>query len=150
MRISDGSSDVCSSDLVAEWHDAGRLRHRGTVFVPELLDEVWLVIAASDDAVLNAAVEAAADARRVLCNVVDDAALSSFQVPAVIARGPLRIAVSSAGMAPVLARQLRGRIEALLDDSLGALASLLGRWRLRIRQRLPDLDRKSTRLNSSH
>src|SRR3546814_11585558 len=85
MRISDGSSDVCSSDLVAEWHDAGRLRHRGTVFVPELLDEVWLVIAASDDAVLNAAVEAAASARRVLCNVVDDAALSSFQVPAVIA-----------------------------------------------------------------
>ncbi|PKM14308.1 MAG: uroporphyrinogen-III C-methyltransferase [Gammaproteobacteria bacterium HGW-Gammaproteobacteria-2] len=134
--------EVVAAELgerVRAWRDAGRLCHRGTVFVPEQLDDVWLVIAASDDAALNAQVEAAASARRLFCNVVDDAALSSFQVPAVIERGPLRIAVSSAGMAPVLARQVRGRIEALLDDSLGALASLLGRWRLRIRQRLPDL-----------
>jgi uroporphyrin-III C-methyltransferase/precorrin-2 dehydrogenase/sirohydrochlorin ferrochelatase len=124
---------------VRAWRDTGRLHHRATAFVPEQLDDVWLVIAASDDVALNAQVEAAASVRRLFCNVVDDAALSSFQVPAVIERGPLRIAVSSAGMAPVLARQIRGRIEALLDDSLGALASLLGRWRLRIRQRLPDL-----------
>lgn len=135
-------------ERVARWRDAGQLCQRGTLFAPEQLDDVWLVIAASDDAVLNARVKAAADARRMLCNVVDDAALSSFQVPAVIARGPLRIAVSSAGTAPVLARQLRGRIEAMLDDSLGALASLLGRWRLRIREQLPELPARRRFLES--
>jgi len=143
--------EVVAAELgerVRAWCNDGRLHHRGTAFAPEHLDEVWLVIAASDDTALNARVEAAAGARRVFCNVVDDAALSSFQVPAVIERGPLRIAVSSAGMAPVLARQIRGRIEAMLDDSLGALASLLGRWRLRIRQRLPALPARRRFLES--
>ena len=135
-------------ERVGAWRNAGQLRHCGSAFAPEHLDAVWLVIAASDDAALNSRVKATADARRVFCNVVDDAALSSFQVPAVIARGPLRIAVSSAGMAPVLARQLRGRIEAMLDDSLGALATLLGRWRLRIRAQLPELSARRRFLES--
>lgn len=115
----------------------GEVVHRATRFLPEQLDEYWLVIAATDDAALNAQVRAAADARRVFCNVVDQADLCSFQVPAVIDRSPLVIAISSAGQAPVLARQLRARIEALLDDSLGALAALMGRFRDRIRARLP-------------
>jgi uroporphyrin-III C-methyltransferase/precorrin-2 dehydrogenase/sirohydrochlorin ferrochelatase len=113
------------------------VRHVARRFAPELLDEVWLVIAASDDPTLNARVRAAADARRIFCNVVDQTAACSFQVPAVVERGPLLVAISSSGQAPVLARQLRARIEALLDDSLGTLAALMGRWRRKIRDRLP-------------
>ncbi len=117
--------------------ERGEVLHRATQFLEDHLDGAWLVIAATDDAALNAQVRAAAEARRLFCNVVDDAALCSFQVPAVIDRSPLVIAISSGGQAPVLARQLRARIEALLDDSLGALAALMGRLRERIRARLP-------------
>ena len=45
-------------------------------------------------------------------------------------------------MAPVLARLVRERIEALVDESVGALAALLERWRSRIKAALPDLDRR--------
>jgi uroporphyrin-III C-methyltransferase/precorrin-2 dehydrogenase/sirohydrochlorin ferrochelatase len=124
---------------VAERVARAEIAHRAKGFAPPLLDEVWLVIAASDDPALNARVRAAADARRIFCNVVDQTAACSFQVPAVVERGPLVVAISSGGHAPVLARQVRARIEALLDDSLGALAELLGRWRARIRARLPAL-----------
>ena len=65
--------------------------------------------------------------------MVDDAALSSFHVPAVIDRAPLTIAISSGGDAPMLARLLRERLETLLDHSLGALATLAARLRKRIR-----------------
>ena len=50
---------------------------------------IGLVIAATSDSAVNAAVAAAAARERIWCNVVDDAARSSFQVPAVIDRSPL-------------------------------------------------------------
>jgi uroporphyrin-III C-methyltransferase/precorrin-2 dehydrogenase/sirohydrochlorin ferrochelatase len=118
---------------------AGRIRHRDGVFRDEWLDEAWLVIAATSDPTLNHAVATAAFARRIFANVVDDAARSSFHVPAIVDRAPLIVAISSAGAAPMLARQLRERLEALLDPALGALATLAERFRARIRERHPDL-----------
>jgi uroporphyrin-III C-methyltransferase/precorrin-2 dehydrogenase/sirohydrochlorin ferrochelatase len=126
----------------------GRLEHLSGRFDPAWLDGAWLAIAATDEATVNRAVAAAAGARRLFVNVVDEAGLCTFQTPAVVERGPLRIAISSGGTAPVLARQLRARIEALLDDSLGMLATLLGRWRRRIRARLPRLPARRRFLES--
>ena len=103
------------------------------------LDGVWLVVAATDDAEVNRRVAAEAEARRIWVNVVDDAPLCAFQVPARIDRGPLQIAISSGGGAPMLARHLRERLESELDPSLGDLARLLVRRRREIRAVLPDM-----------
>lgn len=75
-------------------------------------------------------------------NVVDDAELSGFIVPAIVDRSPLVVAVSTGGVAPVLARQVRERIETVLDESVGALARMLERWRTRVRSALPDVTRR--------
>jgi uroporphyrin-III C-methyltransferase/precorrin-2 dehydrogenase/sirohydrochlorin ferrochelatase len=109
-------------------------------FAPSQLAGATLVVAATSDPAVNARVAAAARERQVLVNVVDDAGLSSFIVPAIVDRSPLVIAISSGGVAPVLARHVRERLESLLDESLGTLAGLLQRWRERIRRALPDLD----------
>ncbi|MGZ8139951.1 siroheme synthase CysG [Bordetella bronchiseptica] len=111
-------------------------------FEPAWLAGAWLVVAATDDRAVNAAVSEAARARRVFCNVVDDAELSSFQVPSVVDRSPLIVAISSSGVAPVLARRLRERIESLFDHSLGQLAALAARYRPRIRAARPDLGQR--------
>lgn len=66
-------------------------------------------------------------------NVVDDPELSSFIFPAIVDRGDVVVAVSTGGAAPVLARRLRERIEALLPAGLGELARFLGRQRARLR-----------------
>ncbi|WP_458070709.1 siroheme synthase CysG [Rhodanobacter sp. BL-MT-08] len=121
------------------WADEGRITLRNESFDESLLDAVWLVIAATSDDALNQRVAALAEARRVFVNVVDESALCSFHVPAVIDRAPLTIAISSGGDAPMLARLLRERLETLLDHSLGALAQLAARLRKRIRLRHPDL-----------
>lgn len=127
---------------LAQWVEQGRVRWIEGRFTPAWLDDVWLAIAATSDAAVNAAVAAAGNARRVLVNVVDDAALSSFQVPAIVDRAPLVVAISSGGAAPVLARLVREKLETLLDPSLGVLARLAERWRGRIRGRLADLGRR--------
>jgi uroporphyrin-III C-methyltransferase/precorrin-2 dehydrogenase/sirohydrochlorin ferrochelatase len=108
-------------------------------FAEELPENIFLVIAATDDRAVNAAVAAAAENRHVFVNVVDDAELSTFQVPAIVDRSPLIVAISSGGTAPVLARVVRERIESLLDTSYGKLAGLLEKWRARIRSQVPDV-----------
>ncbi len=62
--------------------------------------------------------------------------LSSFIVPAIVDRDPVIVAVGTSGNAPVLARYVRERIEALLPPQLGKLAALAGRWRRRVARTL--------------
>lgn len=111
-------------------------------FEESWLSDVWLVVAATDDNEVNQSIAAAAEARRLFVNVVDDAELSSYQVPSVIERGPLQIAISSAGAAPMLARHIREKLEAQFDESYGSLTALLAQHRERIRQQLPVLPQR--------
>src|SRR3954452_9291694 len=60
--------------------------HHARDFAPDDVRDVWLVVAATNDRAVNAAVAAAANARRIPCNVVDDRELSSFIMPAIIDR----------------------------------------------------------------
>ena len=108
-------------------------------FQEHWLDDAWLVVAATDDRAVNQAVADAAEARRLFVNVVDDADLSSYQVPSVVRRGPLQIAISSAGAAPMLARHIREQLEIQFDEAYAALTELLARRRQDIRRRLPVL-----------
>ncbi len=117
----------------------GEIHHLPGHFAPHWLDGAWFVVAATDDDAVNRAVADEGQARRIWVNVVDDARASSVQIPARVDRGPLQVAISSGGAAPMLARHVREMLETALDASLGQLAELLGRERGRIRARFPQL-----------
>jgi uroporphyrin-III C-methyltransferase/precorrin-2 dehydrogenase/sirohydrochlorin ferrochelatase len=127
---------------LAEWAASGAISHRWGKFEDGWLSGVWLVVAATGNRTVNQQIATAAEQRQLLVNVVDDAELSSFQVPAVVDRHPLIIAISTGGAAPVLARLVRERIESLFDASLGPLAALAARYRQRIRIRFPDIGQR--------
>src|SRR5690606_41781983 len=96
-----------------------------TSFVAEHIREAWLVIAATGRREINRIVAQAADALHLPCNVVDDGQLSTVQVPAMVDRSPLMIAVSSAGSAPFLARRVRAWIVCVYPEAVGDLVALL-------------------------
>jgi uroporphyrin-III C-methyltransferase/precorrin-2 dehydrogenase/sirohydrochlorin ferrochelatase len=52
------------------------------------------------------------------------------------------IAIGSSGLSPVLTRWVKGLLETLLPERLGAVASLAGRWRERVRAAIPDADER--------
>jgi uroporphyrin-III C-methyltransferase/precorrin-2 dehydrogenase/sirohydrochlorin ferrochelatase len=77
-----------------------------------------------------------ARAAAVPVNVVDRPDLCDFYTPAIVNRAPLAVAVGTDGAAPVLARHVRARIEALLAPAMGDLAGLADRLRARVKERL--------------
>ncbi|WP_046304669.1 siroheme synthase CysG [Blochmannia endosymbiont of Camponotus (Colobopsis) obliquus] len=94
-----------------------------------MLDGIFLVIVATDNKELNTLVYCNANKRHILVNVVDDQLKCSFIFPSIINRNPIIVAISSCGKAPVLTRILREKLEALLPNFLGIMASLAGSWR---------------------
>ncbi|MEP6485343.1 MAG: siroheme synthase CysG [Rudaea sp.] len=117
----------------------GEIDYRAGSFDTTWLDDAWLVVAATDDIETNRHVARAAQKRRLFVNVVDDAALSSFHVPAIIDRSPLIFAISTGGAAPMLGRWLRERLEVFIDHTVGTMAALLERKRPVIVARHRDL-----------
>jgi len=86
-------------------------------FLDSDLDEAWLVLAASTPEV-NRRVAAAAEARRIFCNAVDDPQSASAYMGGVVRRGGATVAVSTDGHAPALAGLLREALEAVLPEEL--------------------------------
>ncbi|GAI79382.1 unnamed protein product [marine sediment metagenome] len=71
------------------------------------LKDAVLVIAASNDRTVNSRVAKDANQLGILVNVVDSPVESSFILPAILSRGDLTIAVSTAGKSPALARKIK-------------------------------------------
>jgi siroheme synthase-like protein len=76
------------------------------------LDRIFLAVVATPLKTLNKMVSEEAQRRRILCNVVRDRPLCNFYFPAVVRRGPLQIAISTAGHSGGLAQRLRKQMEA--------------------------------------
>ncbi|NBI55825.1 siroheme synthase CysG [Photobacterium alginatilyticum] len=113
---------------------AGEIAHQAEEFAPSDLDGIFLAIAATDRKAVNALVYQSANQRQVMVNVVDDTQRCSFIVPSIVDRSPIIVAISSSGKAPVLARLVREKLEALLPQHLGRMADIAGRFRNRLAQ----------------
>jgi uroporphyrin-III C-methyltransferase/precorrin-2 dehydrogenase/sirohydrochlorin ferrochelatase len=88
-------------------------------FRPEDLDGAWLAVAAATPTV-NREVAAAAEARRILVNAVDDPEAATAYTAGVVRRGDATVAISTGGRAPALAGLLREALDAVLPRELGA------------------------------
>jgi precorrin-2 dehydrogenase/sirohydrochlorin ferrochelatase len=114
------------------------LAHSGTLnwlqreFQADDINGVFLVIAATSSGAVNRAVYLEAQRRGILCNSVDDPPNCDFYFPAVVRRGDLQIAISTAGESPALAQRIRQYLERNLDDSLGDWVREIGNRRREI------------------
>jgi siroheme synthase-like protein len=100
---------------------------------PALLEGVWLVVVANGD---GERIFADATERRIFCNVADVPHLCSFILPALHRRGPITVAVSTAGASPALAQWLRDRFAAQVGFEHEQLAGELQRIRPWVKQNL--------------
>ena len=85
--------------------------------------QAFLAIAATNVRGVNRQIFQEAERQNVLLNVVDDAPLCTFIAPSIVERGPVTLAISTAGASPALARKLR---ESLTHDPVLDWADLAG------------------------
>ena len=93
------------------------------------LGGAFLVIAATDDPDENLRITKEAMAKNILLNVVDKIELCNFIMPSVVEKGPLKIAISTGGFSPALARRLRIEIGKHIGQEFEILARILSRIR---------------------
>lgn len=117
------------SPELARWADQGSLRCERRPYRRGDLSGAALVFAATDSRQVNAAVAEDAQLLALPINVADDPAGSSFQVPAVIEREGLTLAVSTGGRSPAFARRLREELLELLSPERLALLDLYAELR---------------------
>jgi siroheme synthase-like protein len=106
-----------ASEEIQKLASDGRLSWTPAEFEAAHLDGALLVIAATGDPSVNERVHRAALERGVLCNSVDEPARCDFYYPAVVRRGDLQIAISTAGKSPALAQRIRRELEEQFDAS---------------------------------
>ncbi|VFP78948.1 Siroheme synthase [Candidatus Erwinia haradaeae] len=123
-------------------HQKNKFEWISTTYQSQQLKKVFLVIAATNNSKLNQRIYKDASSRYLLVNTVDEPQNCSCIFPAIIDRSPIIIAISSSGTAPVLARLLREKIEALLPAHLGLMAKIAGEWRNKVKARFISLSER--------
>jgi precorrin-2 dehydrogenase/sirohydrochlorin ferrochelatase len=93
-----------------------------------------LIIAATDDREVNQSVFRDAEAHGVWCNVADDPEFCSFHLPARVRRGPLQMALSSAGEAPFAVARLRRLLERRFGPEWAEWLAAAARFRDSVRE----------------
>ena len=119
---------------VQTWAGEGKIDWERRKFQPSDLQGVFLVVASTSSTALHEEIFAEAKKLGVLCNIVDVPHLCDFFYPAIVRRGSLQIAISTAGASPALAQRLRKEINAQLPLDVGDWLTDLGNLRREVTQ----------------
>jgi precorrin-2 dehydrogenase/sirohydrochlorin ferrochelatase len=122
----------------------GKIMHQPREYREQDLAGAFLVIAATDDAVVNGDVARACRKNGSLVNVATSPDESSFIVPSVVERGDLLIAVSTCGDSPALARKVREDLEKAYGAEYGVFLEKMANLRRRLLQEVPDEEVRRT------
>jgi len=103
-----------------------------------------IVIAATNNKVVNKQIYNDAKAKNVLINVADTPDLCDFYLGSIVTKGALKMAISTNGTSPTLAKRLRQLFEEILPDEIAELTQNLSTYR---RKWKPDFKEKVSHIN---
>lgn len=126
------------ADLVAR----GRAVQDKARVTPDSFADTAMCFVATGCPGLDGALHSLAKEAGALVNVVDQPDLCDITTPSLVDRDPVVVAIGTEGTAPVLARQIKTRIETLLPPTLGGFAALAGRLRGAVAARVPRQSRR--------
>ena len=118
-------------------------------FEPSDLNEMFFVIAASDDAKVNAEIGRLCRERGILVNVVDDKEACSFLFPSLVKEGNLSIGISTEGTSPEVAAELRSRVVSMIPADMDTILAYLGSLRPLAKAHVKDTGRRAAFLKDT-
>jgi uroporphyrin-III C-methyltransferase/precorrin-2 dehydrogenase/sirohydrochlorin ferrochelatase len=139
-RVRVVAKNLCSAMQTLQQRNEIECNVRG--FEESDLENVELIIAATNDYKLNASISGLARSKHIPVNVVDNPDLCSFIMPSMVDRDPVQIAVSTGGASPVLARLIRSHLESTIPAAYGELAKLANSNRDKVKQAFPKVEER--------
>jgi precorrin-2 dehydrogenase/sirohydrochlorin ferrochelatase len=121
------------TEQVAAWSREGTLQWESRVYRRGDVRGAFLVVSVAD-AETNARVFEEAEMLKTFCNAVDDIDHCNCYASSVVRRGPLQIAISTAGKSPALAQRLRKELEERFGEEYAPWVRSLGERRSRLFQ----------------
>jgi precorrin-2 dehydrogenase/sirohydrochlorin ferrochelatase len=140
------SLDPTLKDLAA----SAKVIHRGRHFRDSDLDNAILVLnLVRGDRDFSRAMFAKAREKKVLLWSVDHPEASTVNMPAVVACGHLRVAVSTSGVAPALSGFMKEDMEKIFGEEFAAFVEWLGQLREQAKASEPDFEKRRTLLREA-
>jgi siroheme synthase-like protein len=118
-------------------------------YKPVFLDQCDLVIAAVNDTELAERIRNDAKRKGKLINAADKPSLCDFYLGSVITKGDIKIAISTNGKSPTLARRLKEFFNEVLPDELESVVSNLNTIRNKIQTGLKERVKKLNEITAS-
>lgn len=140
MLESGAQITIISPELTSrlrELADMDEITHLAREYRQGDFEGAFLIIGATDDRAVNAAVWDEAKSRNILCNVVDDPPHCNFYAVSVVRQGDLTIGISTNGVAPALSNRIRKRFEHEFGPEYGEFLAIMRERRPIIAEHLP-------------
>lgn len=134
-RVKVIAPEICAE--VEELFKRGEIFLTRENFSAELLSDELILIAATNSAEVNRQACEAAQARKILVNVVNDTG-GNFNVPSRIRRGDFLLTISTGANSPAFSRFVRRMLETELDENFGAGLEIISRARREVKRLLPN------------
>ena len=141
LRDFDADVSVVANNVLSEIKEIEGVKVVQKLFEEkDLNDNFFLVVAATDDKMINNKISLFCKERNILVNVVDDPERSSFVFPATLRRGNLTVAVSSGGVAPGAAAELKNSIDKQFPDNIDEILDFVAEERAKLKRDAVELD----------
>jgi precorrin-2 dehydrogenase/sirohydrochlorin ferrochelatase len=107
-----------SKEIKAIAEQNSRLQLIAQKFQESDLQDKDLVIVATNDKLENKRIKALAASKHLLCNVADTPAECDFYLSSIVRKGNLKVAISTNGMSPTMAKRLKEVLNEALPENL--------------------------------
>ena len=130
---------------------SAKILHRGRRFkASDVEGGIWLALnTVRTDEVLSRDLYQLARQKGFLLCSTDQPEYSTFTLPALVERGPLRIAISTSGVSPALAKRLREDLEPLFDERFEIFLEWLDAYRTHLQATEPHLEKRQQLLRDA-
>lgn len=148
------SIDVVAIFMNEELVELGKKEEKLTLYKKSFYDEMispdvyHLVIAATNNRVVNHRISTLCKAEKLLVNVVDDPEECTFIFPSIVKRGDIICGISSSGTCPPVTQYIKEKLYDLLPDNIGDITEHLGILREQMKEDIPDHKQRSATLKN--
>jgi precorrin-2 dehydrogenase/sirohydrochlorin ferrochelatase len=122
----------CATEYLNQLAHQGMIRLKNRSYRSSDLQDIFLVIGATDDEELNFRISQDAKKRNMLCNIADRPEASNVILPAVVQQGDMVIAISTSGQSPAYAKTLRKEMEQHYGQEHAVFLNLMGSIRKKL------------------